>query len=166
MHKSEGRDLQVGKAQLERRDGGKGEADGPPSRKVTRRRRRSLKDLAVLIVDDDQPSAKLLSVVLSGEGCRIRVAPSAEEALAVLHSFQPQVIIIDLILPLMSGLLLAQRLKAEPATQDAVLIAVTAFNGPQAQRVALEAGFAAYVRKPIDPLSFARLVQAHVGEEK
>jgi CheY-like chemotaxis protein len=66
----------------------------------------------------------------------------------------------------MSGLLLAQRLRAEPATQDAVLIAVTAFNGPQAQRVALEAGFVAYVRKPIDPLSFAQLVQAHVGEEK
>ncbi len=166
MHKSELHNLQVGKAQLARRDGGKGEAEGPPSRKVTRRPKRSLKDLPVLIVDDDQPSAKLLSVVLSGEGCRVQIAPSAEEALVALQSFKPHVIIIDLILPLMSGLLLAQRLKAESAAQDAVLIAVTAFNGPQAQRVALEAGFAAYVRKPIDPLSFARLVQAHVGEEK
>lgn len=166
MHKSELRNLQVCKAQLAGRDDGRGKDGGPASRKVERQRTRSLKDLPVLIVDDDQPSAKLLSVVLSGEGCRVRVAQSAEEALIMLRSFQPQVVIIDLILPLMSGLLLAQRLRSEPATQDAVLIAVTAFNGPQAQRVALDAGFAAYVRKPIDPLSFARLIQAHLGDEK
>lgn len=112
----------------------------------------------MLIVEDDGPSAKLLTIVLRGEGCAVRVMPSAEAALGALASFQPRVIVIDLVLPLMSGLLLAQTLKASPATKDILLVAVTAFNGSAAERMALDAGFAAYVQKPIDPLTFPKIV--------
>jgi two-component system, OmpR family, response regulator len=70
--------------------------------------------------------------------------------------------VIDLILPLASGLVLAERLKADPATSDVVLIAVSAFNGPEATRSAKAAGFALYIRKPIDPTSFSGLLLAAV----
>lgn len=112
----------------------------------------------VLIVDDDVPSAELLRVVLEPAGFEVRVARTAEEALEVLHSFRPRAVVIDLILPLMSGLLLAQRLKADPATQHSVLVAVTAFNGPEAERVARDAGCALYFRKPVDPVSFVEVL--------
>lgn len=118
-----------------------------------------LQDVPVLIVEDDAPSAKLVSVVLRGEGCAAPIVPSAEAALQLLASYRPRVIVIDLVLPLMGGLLLAQTLKADPTTKDIVLIAVTAFNGSEAERIARQAGFAAYVRKPIDPLTFASIVR-------
>jgi CheY-like chemotaxis protein len=122
-----------------------------------------LDGVPVLLVDDDAPSNKLLAVVFRGEGCVVEMAASAEAAVAALRRFHPRVILVDLVLPLMSGLLLAQRLKAEPATRDIVLIAVTAFDGPEAEGLALDAGFAAYVRKPVDPLALADLVSAHLG---
>jgi CheY-like chemotaxis protein len=119
-----------------------------------------LKGLKALVVDDDASNAKLAAVVLLGEGCEVEVARTAEEALVTLQGFRPDFVVLDLILPLMSGLLLAQRLKVDPATRDIVLIALTVFNGPDAERAALDAGFSAYFRKPIDPLSFpARVLE-------
>jgi putative two-component system response regulator len=119
-----------------------------------------LKGLTALVVDDDALNAKLAAVVLLGEGCKVEVARSAEEALVWLQTFRPDFIVLDLILPLMSGLLLAQRLKVNPVTSEIVLIALTVFNGPGAKRAALDAGFSAYFRKPIDPLSFpARVLE-------
>ena len=114
--------------------------------------------IPVLIVDDDVPSVHLLRAVLELAGFEVRAAQTAEDALQTLRSFHPRAVVIDLILPLMSGLLLAQTLKADPRTADMVLVAVTAFNGREAERLARDAGYALYVRKPIDPLSFADLL--------
>jgi CheY-like chemotaxis protein len=145
---------------------------GPRAARPSRSRRdarnpgRDLEAVKILVVDDDPASAKLLSVVLRAEGCETRVAGSAEEALEILPSFRPRVMILDVILPLMSGLLLAQRLKADPETRDIVLIAVSAFNGCEAVRAAHAAGCAAYMPKPIDPLTFATLVATHLGDGK
>jgi CheY-like chemotaxis protein len=121
---------------------------------------RSLDAVRALLVEDDPPSLRLLAAVLEGEGCEVRSTRSAEEALEALPSFQPTVVVIDLILPLASGLLLAERLKADPATAHLPLVAVTAVNGPQAERTASASGFSLYVRKPIDPDTFPALLLA------
>jgi two-component system cell cycle response regulator/two-component system cell cycle response regulator DivK len=120
---------------------------------------RTLDGVRVLVVEDDPPSLRLLRAVLQGEGYDVRFATSAEEAFALLETFRPAVMIVDLILPLMSGLLFAQQLKSNPVTRDIPLLAVTAFNGHAAERVALDAGFAAYVRKPLDPGDFCELLR-------
>jgi CheY-like chemotaxis protein len=123
-----------------------------------------LEGLAILVVDDDLPSTKLLRVVLEAEGCRVQVSSSAEEALLALRTFQPRVIVVDLVLPLMSGLLLAQRLKKDAATKDIVLLAVTSFNGPEAELMVLEAGYARYIRKPVDPARFVATLGSAIGD--
>lgn len=117
----------------------------------------------VLIVDDDAASAKLLTVLLQSDGYHTRTADSAEQALLLLQDLRPCAIVVDLVLPLMSGLLLAQRLKADPRTRDVPVIAVTAVNGGELERLALEAGCQAFVRKPIDPASFTQLLPARKG---
>jgi CheY-like chemotaxis protein len=122
-----------------------------------------LKGLSILVVEDDPSSAKLLTVLLSVEGATVKTAWSAEEAAEIVKVFKPQVIVLELVLPLMCGLLLAQRLKSDPETRDIVIVAVTAFNGPETERVTKNAGCAAYVRKPIDALSFTRTILQHVG---
>jgi CheY-like chemotaxis protein len=128
--------------------------------------RHSLDGLHVLLVEDDPPSLKLLDALLVGEGCVVRSSRSAEGALEVLRFFRPQVAVIDLILPLASGLLLAERLKADPATSDLVLVAVSALNGPETDRAARAAGFSTYVRKPIDPDSFPAILLAALRGER
>lgn len=109
----------------------------------------------MLIIDDDQASARLVGAVLAGPQWELRTAGSAEDALVALETFRPDAIVLDLVLPLMSGLLLTQQLRTRPAFQGTVIVAVTAFNGPEARRLALEAGCTAYVKKPIDALAFA-----------
>jgi CheY-like chemotaxis protein len=114
-------------------------------------------------VDDDPPSLKLLTVVLANEGCDVRATPTAEDALVSLRTFQPRVIVVDLVLPLMGGLLFAEHVKADPATADIPLIAVTAFKGWEAEQVAKASGFALYVQKPIDPDTFPELLLTLLG---
>jgi CheY-like chemotaxis protein len=137
----------------------------PPRNSGSKSKRppRQAERVGILIVDDDPSSAKLASIILRSEGYDVRVAASAEEATRALDAFRPRLIILDLILPLMNGLMFAQQLKADPSTKDIVLIAVTAFNGSAVERMAFEAGCAAYIRKPIDPLTFAEHVGRHLG---
>jgi hypothetical protein len=120
-----------------------------------------LASLPVLVVDDDAASAKLVAVILRGEGCDVRIAVHAEDALAQLRTFRPRLIVLDLVLPMMSGLLLAQQLKAKPETRDIVLLAVTVFNGPETAQMALAAGCSAHIHKPVDPDAFIQLVLIH-----
>src|SRR6185436_5870372 len=155
------RDMQIERPSFLPRGGEKkGDPTAPRSRRGAGR---LLEGVPVLVIDDDALSRKLLAVALGGEGCEVRLAPSAEEAFEVLRSFHPRVIIVDLILPLMSGLLFTERVKANPSTRDIVVIAVSAFNGREADSFALAAGCVALVRKPLDPIAFAHLVARYIG---
>jgi CheY-like chemotaxis protein len=104
----------------------------------------------VLVVEDDAPSARLVDAVLTNEGATVKVVRTAEEALAAVPVFPARLMIVDLILPRMSGLLLVESMKADPSAHDIIAIAVSAVNGPEAERAALRSGCAAYLRKPID----------------
>jgi two-component system cell cycle response regulator DivK len=115
-----------------------------------------------LVVDDDAPSAQVISAVLRASGCRVRLASSAEDGLASLRELQPRLIVLDPALPVMSGLLLVRHLKSDPATREIVIIAMTAIAGRQIEVVALEAGCSAFLRKPVDPPSLAELVQLYL----
>ena len=108
-----------------------------------------------LIVEDDAPSAKLAALLLTHEGADVRVTPNAEEALQVLEQFRPRLVVLDLVLPRMGGLLLAHHIKADSRLRDTVVIATTVINGPEVERVAREAGCAAYILKPINTETFA-----------
>lgn len=116
----------------------------------------------MLIVEDDPLSARLLFFLLADAGCNVRVAGSAEAALAILTLFPARAIVLDLVLPRMSGLLLARTLKTERSTCDIVIVAVSVLSGPDTERVALAAGCVAYVCKPIDTQTFAWTLACHL----
>lgn len=122
-----------------------------------------LKDLRILVVDEDQPSAKLVQAVLEHEGCELRIAANGMDALALAPSFRPHLVLTELVFEGLSGLDLIARFKADPALVNAVIVAVTASNGPETKRRVLEAGGAGYIRKPIDALSFAAQLASHLG---
>src|SRR5438477_5791859 len=82
---------------------------------------------AILIVDDNAQNLKLARVVLAFEGYEVRTAVDAEDALRVLESFRPRLILMDLQLPGMDGLQLTRHLKASPAHRGITIIALTAY---------------------------------------
>jgi two-component system cell cycle response regulator DivK len=124
---------------------------------------RVLAGIPVVLVEDDRPSAKLMSLLLGMDGAIVSMAHSAEEALPLIEVVRPPVVVLDLVLPRMSGLLLVQQLKAQPWAADIAFVAVTSFNGPEAKRAALQAGCAGYLRKPVDIETFAQFVASHLG---
>lgn len=117
----------------------------------------------VLIVDDNPLNLKLAQVTLSVEGYEVRTATDAAEALAVLGTWRPRLILMDLQLPGMDGLELTRKLKADPATHEIRIVAITAFAMKGDEQRARAASCDGYMSKPIDVRSLSRLVASHIG---
>ena len=123
----------------------------------------SLESLRILIVDDHEDSAEMLSLLLSGKGHATRTALDGHTALAVAAAFQPHVGLLDLNLPGMSGYELAMRLRAVPEFAHIRLVAVTG-HGSEAHRArARAAGFDEHLLKPVD-LQMVDAVLASVSQ--
>lgn len=119
----------------------------------------------VLIVDDNVQNLKLARVVLSTSGFEVATAGDAEEALVVLETFAPHLILMDIQLPGMDGLELTRRLKAEPARKHIVIIALTAFAMKGDEEKARAAGCDGYITKPIDTVALPTLVADHLKRQ-
>jgi CheY-like chemotaxis protein len=140
---------------------GEATCGGPPrgqSSKSASGHDRLLNGVSILVVEDDPLSAKLAVLLLKQQGADVRVAPNAEQGLKILEEYHPRLVVLDLVLPRMSGLLLAHFIKADERFARTILVAVTMISGPDVERVVSEAGCAAYIRKPIDTDTFAAIV--------
>jgi two-component system, cell cycle response regulator DivK len=116
----------------------------------------------VLVVDDTPANQKLLKILLAGERYDVRVAGNAEDALAVLQTFRPQMILMDILLPGVDGLELTRQLRADPRTRDIRILGLTACAMPgDAERV-LAAGCDGYLTKPIDVHTFLATIAGHL----
>ena len=100
----------------------------------------------ILIVDDEQPLRELLADVLESEGHRVLVAGNGQEALALVVENQPDLVVSDVMMPLLNGVRLCRQLKAEPATAMVPVILMSSV-GPT---VAAGAGADAFISKPFD----------------
>ena len=117
----------------------------------------------VLVVDDNPLNLKPTRIVLAGEGYQVRTAADAGEALAVLESFHPSLILMDLQLPGMDGLELTRRLKADPAMRDVTIVALTAYAMKGDQQKAQTAGCDGYIAKPIDTRCLPELIRGYLS---
>lgn len=112
----------------------------------------------ILIVDDNAQNLKLARVILTSEGYQVRTAVDAEDALTILESFEPRVILMDLQLPRMDGLSLTRLLKSDPRRRDIAIIAVTAYAMKGDDEKAFEAGCDDYMSKPIDAQALLTMI--------
>ena len=117
----------------------------------------------ILIVDDNPQNLKLARVILAAEGYEVRTATDAEDALRILESFTPRLILMDLQLPRMDGLELTRRLKADPARREIIIIALTAYAMKGDDGKAFAAGCDDYMSKPIDIDALPRVVAEHLA---
>lgn len=117
---------------------------------------------ALLLVEDDEVSRKLIRTVLGNKGYEIRETGTIEEARRILHEMSPAAVLLDMRLKDGNGLDLARYIRAEPRLSQVPVIAITAqaLKGDE-QRI-LEAGCDTYLSKPIDTRALPGLVARFV----
>lgn len=114
----------------------------------------------VLIVDDEPAIRQMLSFALSGEGYRCEEAGTADDAHGAITAHPPELILLDWMLPGVSGLDLARRLKRDPKTQDIPIIMLTA-RGEETEKVrGLDSGADDYVTKPFSTKELLARIKA------
>ena len=117
----------------------------------------------ILIVDDTPVNLKLTRILLVNEGYKVMTAASAEEALELLRSFHPQLILADIQLPGIDGLELTRRIKKNDETRDITVVALTAFAMKGDEQKAVDAGCDGYITKPIDTRSLGARIREHLN---
>jgi two-component system CheB/CheR fusion protein len=120
---------------------------------------RSLARVPVLIVEDLELDAKLHRILLEQEGCEVRIATSVAEAVPLVESFRPRVLLVAVRWPGTDDRPLIQILEIDERRRDTVLIAVTAFGGEAAAKAA---GYDGFIAKPIDVERFADTIHSHL----
>ncbi len=119
----------------------------------------------ILIVDDDPMSVKLVRALLTGDGHVVRSAKSAEEALAMVKTFDPRLILIDIQLPGADGLELASQLRGDPTMHRTSIVALTAYAMKGDEQKARNAGCDGYITKPIDVRTLPSVVSKFLKGE-
>jgi CheY-like chemotaxis protein len=106
--------------------------------------------LSIMVVDDNVDAAETLGLLLEATGHRVIIEHDPLGALERARTAAPQVCLLDIGLPGMDGYELARRLRAQPATRHALLVAITGYGQDSDRRLAAEAGFDRHLVKPID----------------
>ena len=119
----------------------------------------------ILVVDDHPTNLKLCKIMLAVDGYEVHTAADAEEALALLETVRPRLILMDLQLPGLDGLELTRQLKADPATREIAVVALTAYAMQGDEQKALDAGCDGYLAKPIDTRVLAATVARYIAHE-
>ncbi len=114
----------------------------------------------VLIADDHGPNAELLDAHLDGSGYDTRLAANGEEALAVARDWLPDLILLDVMMPKVSGFEVCRRLRADPATRGIGILMVTALDQPTDVERAVDAGTDDFVTRPVTKAELLLRVKA------
>ncbi len=115
---------------------------------------------SVLVVDDNEQNLELLQAYLEDLGCEIRAARDGVEALASIDAKEPDLILLDVMMPRMSGFQACSRIKANPRTRDIPIVMVTALNEVGDVERAVESGADDFLTKPVNKLELLTRVRS------
>jgi putative two-component system response regulator len=116
----------------------------------------------VLMVDDNPTNLQVLQATLEGEGYRRLAARDGASALAVSAKAEPDLILLDIMMPGMDGYEVCRRLKSDPATYDIPVIFLSALEETQEKVKGLELGAVDYITKPFEPAEVLARVNTHL----
>ena len=108
----------------------------------------------VLVVEDDPASRELVTALLEQAGCQVMTAATADIGLALAAAERPDLILMDVQLPDLTGYEATRTLKADPATRPIPVVALTARAMSGSEQEARDAGCDGYLTKPIDVEAF------------
>ena len=116
----------------------------------------------ILLVEDNEVNRRLAGFLLRSQGYQVMEATTAQAAFDMIPNNRPDLIVMDIQLPGMDGLEATTKLKAEPATANIPVIAVTSYAMAGDRDKALAAGCSGYVTKPIDKTIFLAEISRHL----
>jgi CheY-like chemotaxis protein len=108
----------------------------------------------IMVVDDDDDIRQMMRVLLEEDGYGVLEAENGQQAVEIAQSVSPNLILMDLSMPVLDGFAATRRLRELDHVSDVPIIAITAFDTPEHRHHASAAGVDEYLTKPID---FARL---------
>ena len=104
----------------------------------------------ILIADDNAQGVELLEAYLAGFDCETSTAVDGEETLRKVKQWQPDLILLDIMMPKISGFEVCKRLRSDPSTRDIAILMITALDQPSDVERAVEAGTDDFLTKPIN----------------
>jgi CheY-like chemotaxis protein len=113
----------------------------------------------ILIADDNPTNVELLEVFLADVDCEIATAVDGRDTLDKVAQFQPDVILLDIMMPKISGFEVCKRIKSDPETRDIMVLMVTALNEDGDIERAVAAGCDDFLSKPINKLELLKRVE-------
>jgi CheY-like chemotaxis protein len=114
----------------------------------------------ILIADDNAQNAELLDAYLAEGDWETRTAADGEETLKQVRDWQPDIILLDIMMPKISGFEVCKRLRADPTTRDIAVLMITGLDQPSDIDKAVEAGTEDFMTKPINKAGLLLRVRA------
>jgi len=113
----------------------------------------------ILIADDNPQNVELLEVYLGEEDYEVATAVDGRDTLEKIARFQPDLILLDIMMPKLSGFEVCKIVKDDPATRDVMILVVTALNEPGDVERAVNVGCDDFISKPINKLELLKRVE-------
>jgi CheY-like chemotaxis protein len=110
------------------------------------------------MADDDADCVTVLEYVLANEGATVRTATSASEVLAILRTWTPDVLLLDISMPDMSGHELLTVIRRQPALREIPAVAVSGYSYEREKQRSIAAGFVGHIDQPIDVATLVELI--------
>ena len=120
----------------------------------------ALPEALVLLVDDNQQNLELILAYLDDLGCRTVTATNGIEAMEMIDSKKPDLVLLDVMMPRMSGFEVCQKIKSDPTTRDIAVIMVTALNEVPDYERAVESGTDDFLSKPVNKIELLTRVKS------
>lgn len=114
----------------------------------------------VLIVDDNEHNLELIQAFLDELEGDLRVARDGAEALEIIEGWVPDIVLLDIMMPRMSGYQVCERIKSKPETRDIPIVMVTALNEVGDVERAVDAGADDFLTKPVNKLELITRVRS------
>lgn len=121
---------------------------------------------SILVVDDEPDNFDVIEALLSSQDYQLHYATNGQEAIASLELFQPDVILLDVMMPGMDGIEVCQRIKSMPQWESVPIIMVTALTSKEDLAKCLEAGADDFISKPLNSLEFRARVKSMLRIKK
>lgn len=113
----------------------------------------------ILVAEDNQASRELIREILETLGCQVLEASDGREALQKIEEAEPDLVLLDIQMPVLDGFAVVRRLRQNPRFATLRIVALTAYAMREDREKTLRAGFDAYIPKPVDAAVIRRQIE-------